>query len=157
MFGAEPEPAQPIISSLLVVEYLTPLQTPSRAAGSCMGALPPTGQAEMAVPEGPAASPRFFSMRPGDVQPERARPQRDDLREAPQRERVPEGISVGPVVCEIVDVCGVVLAVVQLHDGGADMRREGRVVIVKFRENVNRHSLLLVLSRHVAERSCFRL
>jgi len=39
MFGAEPEPAQPIISSLLVVEYLTPPQTPSRAAGSCMGAL----------------------------------------------------------------------------------------------------------------------
>jgi len=38
MFGAEPEPAQPIISSLLVVEYLTPPQTPSRAAGSCTGA-----------------------------------------------------------------------------------------------------------------------
>jgi hypothetical protein len=37
MFGVELEPAQPIISSLLVVEYLTPQQTPSRAAGSCTG------------------------------------------------------------------------------------------------------------------------
>src|SRR5258708_26580316 len=38
MLGARPGPAQPLISSLLAIPSSTPPQTPSREAGSYMGA-----------------------------------------------------------------------------------------------------------------------
>jgi hypothetical protein len=66
-----------------------------------------------------------------------------------------EAVNVRKIVCvsglsEFVEcgvgtghVGGVVLAVMQLHDGRTDVRCEGRVVVIELGQDVNGHSLLL--------------